>query len=368
MSTVGPDTNTPWAAAQSQASAPDWPPPPPPPPPGFDLGLPGSRISGTGRRLIIGSLLCALVIGGVFIYRELQPKTWDPVLEPYVAFVEAERGLSFDHPVEVRWANIAQDLEESFAAEGDNSIFAIGDDDALDPYAEAYRLLGLVDPDPEGDLLASQQQTATENAGAFYEPWSETIVLPEGGSLEALSFTIVHELAHALQDQNGMLAANVDTIDGSIARTALIEGDAERVATAWYWQLSDAERQAYLDATGYDPDTTFDDPGGNFLAASFYASYAIGLPMTQTIVATEGTPALNRLLLADDVGTTERFLDVIEASPRSRIDAIALLPLPPGAEFADGDLGALAWFQALAPLVGTEAAFDWLEPRQRSMP
>ena len=325
-------------------------------------------LSKTGRQIFAAGLIGALLIGAFAIYRAAQPAQWDPALEPYVAFIEAERGLTFDHPVNVRWTNIAEEIANEQAAARDTSIFSIGDDDdaeastdiPLDPWLEAYRVLGLVDPNPDRALDEAVTETLAENAGAFYTPWDETIVLPEGQPAEALSVTIVHELTHALQHQNGLLGFFPDSADGATARTAIAEGDAERIAMAWYWSRTDAERQEYLDAIGYDPTVTPPDPGDNYFAASFYASYGIGLPMVEAIVASEGQGAVDELLRAKDAGTTERLIDVYATSDRSAVDAMDVMGLPPGAVGADGDMGALTWFQALAPIVGTERAFDAL--------
>lgn len=330
--------------------------------------IPDDRIGQTGRRIFAVSIIAAMVIAGFFVYRAARPATWDPLLEPYVAFVEAERGLTFDHPVNVRWADIAQEIADDQADARDTSVFSTLENDEpvgtreelLNPWSEAYRVLGLVDPNPERALAESVTETLAENAGAFYTPWDETIVLPEGQPEVALSVTIVHELTHALQHQNGMLGVFPDSPDGATARTALIEGDADRIAMAWYWSRTEAEQQAYLDAIGYDADAVLLDPGDSYLATSFYASYEIGLPMVQAIVAADGAEAIDRLLTAKDVGTTERLLDVFGTSDRSSVDAFGTMALPAGAEAADGDLGALVLFQALAPVVGTEGAFDAL--------
>ena len=287
----------------------------------------------------------------MFTINAFTPKTWDPVLEQYVAFVESERGLTFSEPVDVRWANIADEIVDD-APPPTN--------EAVDPWSEAYRLLGLVDPDPETSSQEALTETLAENAGAFYEPWTETIVLPEGESELALSVTIVHELTHALQHQNGMLDFHDDTADGSTARLALIEGDAERIALSWFRSQSEADQQAFFDAIGFDPDVEFPDPENNFYLTSFAASYEVGLPMVEAIVEAEGVEAVNELLRSKDAGTTERLIDPFRASDRSAVDAHADMWLPAGAIGADGDLGALVWFQVLAPAVGTDEAFDAL--------
>lgn len=290
------------------------------------------------------------------------PESWDPVLEPYIDFVEQERGLTFEHPVTLRYADIAAEIAENFDEQRayDESVASDETAEYFDPYGDAWHLLGLVDFEAEATSLDSTEDSIVENAGAFYDPWFEEIVLPEGVSETALQLTIVHELTHALQDQNGMLSTHLDSNDGAQSRLALTEGDAERIAEAWYFQLSPAEQQEYLDAIGFDPDAPFVDPPNSYLDANFYLSYAIGVPIVHTIIETEGEEALNELLRSADVGTTERFVDVLGESNYATADTLMDFDVPDGRGRSDGDLGAVTWFAALAPAVGTEAAFDAL--------
>ena len=110
---------------------------------------PGPR---RNRRLVVAAIvgICVLIFGAVVIADVARPavsppthpETWDPVLAPYVVFIEFERGLSFDHPVNVRWAEIAEEIAEDLAADEVSADWP--DDEALvDPWAEAYRVLGL---------------------------------------------------------------------------------------------------------------------------------------------------------------------------------------------------------------------------------
>jgi len=315
---------------------------------------------GRKRRIIVGlsAVVVALLIGLAAV-KIFATEQWDPLLEPYVAFIEAERGLSFREPVDVRWADIGEELLAEAAAEE-----AARDDGASsagrDPWGEAHMLLGLVDPNPETSSEDAANETVAENAVAFYNLPSETIVLQEGTSGPELAITLVHELTHALQHQNGMLGlGSFDTEDGRAARRAIIEGDAERVEVAWFRQQPEADQQAYWDAVGYDPDAEVADPGDSFYETSFFATYDIGYPMVNVLVEIGGIDALNTLLRAKDVGTTERLIDPLATTDRSIANALTDAHFPDGRSSV-GDLGALTWFQALAPVVGTEAAFDAL--------
>ncbi len=288
---------------------------------------------------------------------------WDPVLEPYVEFVESERGLRFGRPVDVRFANIAEEVAAGFEenrAALEAAQASLDELPVADPYGDAFTLLGLVDFEADLDSQESTEESIIANAGAFYDPFEDEIVLPEGESLLSLELTIVHELTHALQDQNGMLDYYPDTADSSQARLALIEGDAERIAEAWFVQMTVAERQAYLDAIDFDPNQPFEDPGNSYLDSTFFVSYGLGVPLVMSIIETDGEEELNRLLRSPEVGSTERFIDLLGDSDSQQVNALVEFDPPKGRDEADGDLGALAWFATLAPIVGTDGAFDAL--------
>lgn len=314
------------------------------------------------RRYVIGGLIgLYLVAAAAAIWWQLRPESWDPVLEPYVAFVEEERGLTFDEAVKVRWSDISAELEEGFAEE---RLENEGIEPSADPVEEAYALLGLIDLDPEDTLGERIDDTAAREAFAFYDPVERTIVLPEGANPEELGYTIVHELTHALQDQHRLLDWRLESIDSANTRTTLIEGDAERIAAAWFDQLDETEREQYFDSFSEEQQAAveerFEDVGNSFFETSFEASYAIGLPAVEVIVEREGRVGIDRILRSKDVGTSERLLDVLTDSPRPSVAAFDVLTLPEDVDFVDGDIGAVTWFRSLAPIIGTEKAFDAL--------
>lgn len=310
------------------------------------------------RRFLLIGLLSVYAVAAVFgIRHQLKEPSWDPVLEPFVAFVEAERGLSFSDPVHLRWADISAELADEFERDRESA----SDEEEADPFVAAYELLGLIEVDQANSVSESAEDTATSQAGAFYDPRLETIVLPLGEDLDALGFTIVHELTHALQHQNGMLDWHLESADSASTRTTLIEGDAERVAGAWFDQLDPVERERFLTAAGRDVELSqFDDPGNTFFETSFNASYALGLPAVQAIIEAGGQKEIDRLLRSKSAGTSERLLDVLTDTPASSLDANEVIRLPENATSSDGDIGAVIWFQALAPQVGSGDAFDAL--------
>jgi len=95
---------------------------------------------------------------------------------------------------------------------------------------ESYRLLGLF---PEGmDLRSLLLSVYTEQVVGFYDPDSTALFVMEDQATELLRPVLVHELVHAVQDQN----ANLDSLtakergnDRQIAASAAIEGHATLV-------------------------------------------------------------------------------------------------------------------------------------------
>jgi hypothetical protein len=95
---------------------------------------------------------------------------------------------------------------------------------------EAYALLGLV---PESlDLREVLLGLYTEQVAGFYEPDSAALFVLDDQPRSALEGLLVHELVHAIQDQNADLAALTDRElgnDRAVAALAAIEGHATLV-------------------------------------------------------------------------------------------------------------------------------------------
>lgn len=95
---------------------------------------------------------------------------------------------------------------------------------------EVYALLGLVQPDL--DLRSVLLALYTEQVAGFYEPDSTALFVMDDQPDAALEGLLVHELVHAIQDQNADLGALTDRDlgnDRAIAAQAAIEGHATLV-------------------------------------------------------------------------------------------------------------------------------------------
>jgi len=194
--------------------------------------------------VVVLALVAGLVALGVVLNRGSSDapgwaKVWDARVEPLARFVEAHRGRTFAHPVEVDFVAESTFVEDAKKSAADGST---GSDDATgDPL---WRALGLV---PESfDHAAAASDAATGIVG-LYDPSTHRIRV-RGVDLDGEArTTLVHELTHALQDQNFELDAlwtAAHTNDAQLALRAVIEGDAVVVEDEYRDQLSDAERAA----------------------------------------------------------------------------------------------------------------------------
>ncbi len=96
--------------------------------------------------------------------------------------------------------------------------------------SDAYALLGLVDPDL--DLRGVLLGLYTEQVAGFYEPDSMALFVLDDQPEEAVEALLIHELVHAVQDQNVPLDELTDPTlgnDRAAAALAAIEGHATLV-------------------------------------------------------------------------------------------------------------------------------------------
>ena len=103
-------------------------------------------------------------------------------------------------------------------------------EDRAEFLSAAYGLLGLVPPDM--DLRSTIKGLYLEQVAGFYDPDSTTLFVLDDQPDEAIESLLVHELVHAIQDQNTDLDAITDpglSNDRRVAAQAAIEGHATLV-------------------------------------------------------------------------------------------------------------------------------------------
>jgi len=138
----------------------------------------------------------------------------------------AERsGLPLTGPVRLERRNRAQ-LTRYLQAQLDEQLPV----DEAKAVVDAYALLGLVPADL--DLREMLLGLYTEQVAGFYEPDSTALFVMEDQARADLEGLLIHELVHAIQDQNADLSALTDPEVGSdraAAAQAAIEGHATLV-------------------------------------------------------------------------------------------------------------------------------------------
>ncbi|MFW5875709.1 MAG: hypothetical protein ACOCXM_03120 [Myxococcota bacterium] len=154
----------------------------------------------------------------------------DPTEEERAAFAELEelteriRELEFEHPVPVG----IQDQVRISA-----QLSSMIEEEDLDEARVVYGALGLIEPDV--NLRELIERLASEQVVGYYDPDDNRLVVRDdvmsrrGGDVDEASAVLVHELVHALQDQQLDLGDRFDLdrdTDAENAFDALVEGDA----------------------------------------------------------------------------------------------------------------------------------------------
>jgi hypothetical protein len=283
------------------------------------------------------------------------PSTWDPRVQKYVDFVEKERGLHFAHPVYVDFLSDA-----AFTKQVTSGRDELSDDDAkeLDQYAGMLRALGLVEGDV--DLFGQSNELHGKGIIGFYSYEDERLRIRGTEITPAVESTIVHELTHALQDQNFDLGARFEELDkaddanSSAAASgfrALVEGDARRIEGVWRDQLSKKERAA-LDKEQRAGQRGFEQNAKDVpevMVTMLAAPYELGQALLAVAVQQGGDSAVDDLFRSPP-RTEEQQLDpwTLVADHQGFLN-VPGPELPKGARsFDDGAFGALTWLLVLS--------------------
>src|SRR6516165_2679865 len=168
---------------------------------------------------------------------------WDPRLVPIVRAVERIRNLKFEHPVP---ADFLSDADFQAKVAVDSAKLSPDDKAELDRSQASLRAIGLL---PSGvDLIGATTSLRQSGVLAFYDPATRRITVRGEELTPAVKVTLAHELTHALQDQHFDLKAlqkRATRAHGSLALTALVEGDAVRVQQRYAAELPADQRAQY---------------------------------------------------------------------------------------------------------------------------
>jgi hypothetical protein len=207
-------------------------------------------------------------------------------------------------PVTIDEAQLRKNLEAEFDAtytlgqlkDTEDLLISLG----LLPGGSSLRTLTL-------DLQAGQV------AGYYSPEKNELFVVNRTGTLGPVDeATYAHEFTHQLQDQHFDLEAlgidSVDQSDRSLARLALVEGDAVSVQTTWMTANLDAREMGELLKAALDPaalEALNSAPA--YLRDTAIFPYQDGLAFVTRLLAKGGYPAVDAAF-ADPPDSTEQIL------------------------------------------------------------
>lgn len=291
------------------------------------------------------------------------PSKWDPRVQAYVDFVEEKRDLKFKYPVYVDFLP-AEAFKEKVTADRDD----LSDDDLneIDQATGLFRALGLF----EGDIDFFDQFNDLQGKGiiGFYSYDDERLRIRGTKLTPAVESTLVHELTHALQDQNFDLGsrykelAKADDTNSTAAQSgfdALVEGDARRIETVWRDSLSEKQRKA-LDRDQSEGVAGFEAASKDIpevLKTMLAAPYDLGQALLAVAVQQGGDRAVDDLFRSPPT-TEEQQLDpwTLVADHQGYLT----VPEPELADgeksFDNGGFGALGWLMVLSERLPLEQA------------
>lgn len=298
------------------------------------------------------------------------PKTWDPRIVKYVHIAEKQRGLTFTHPVAVRFLPKAEFQKD---VQTDESDLDKDDKVQLERSAGLLRAIGML---PAGvDLLGALNDAKGSDTLAYYSFADQRVTVRGTDVTPAVRSTLVHELTHALQDQHFGIGARMKqlskqgldsaTTESSVL-DAIVEGDAVRIETQYRSSLS-AKQQAALDR-GQQDDLANAQAGlkgvPKVIVTMMSSPYVLGEAMMQAAAASGGNTAVDGLF-SDPPTHDSVLLDPFEVlAGDTSAKQVARPALSSGEKkIASGEFGAVTWYFMLAervPLVqALDAATGW---------
>ena len=234
-----------------------------------------------------------------------QPESDDleSVVADLSAFVEEQRDLEFDDPVDVELAEddeFEQRLLDDFEAEDEADI---RDTERI------FRALGFLEGDD--DLVDQLKGVLSAGVVGFYDPETNELVVRGGSPTPYARATIVHELTHALDDQHfELFRPELDEADDetSFAFSTLVEGNAVTVEEAYKDTFTDDEQQQYDEEEASIGGATDFTQFPEILLALIGAPYEFGPPLIDAIVGDGGETAVDQAFENPPV-SSEQVLD-----------------------------------------------------------
>ena len=300
--------------------------------------------------MLVASIVVLGLLAGGIAYLVLSeedefPSSWDDRVEPLAAWVASERGLEFEHPVEVNFLS-----ESEYTAASTSEPSSEEDEAAVADAAAELRALGFVSGD--FDLVGSMNTLNDSGTLAFYSSGTKEVYVRGETLTPALRVTLVHELVHVLQDQHFDLSrmSEMSSTRAGVLR-AIAEGDAGRIEDVYVdEELTDAEREEYRaesDASGEESAETVFEEVPDALTALFAAPYVFGEPLVTYLLDVEGQGAIDEAL-KDPPSEQVLFNPFLWHSPEAEEVELEVITPSGTTEINRDDVGPIAWYLVLA--------------------
>jgi hypothetical protein len=284
------------------------------------------------------------------------PAAWDPRVRDLVAFVEKERGLTFEHPVQI---DFLPDAEFRKEVTQDDSAAAAHDKEQLESTEAMLRAVGLVHGDI--DLKTVGDELVGDGVVGLYRFQDERIIVRGSTLDDQRRSTLVHELTHALQDQRFDVGDKKPELSGAqAALTAVVEADAEDVQDAWRKTLAPARRRALDEAEQSTADQADFKGVPRVFVELMSFPYVFGPDLLHTVMDERGRAARNELLRKPPT-TEENIVEpqtYLDGQGAEHVKTPALGKGEKAVKDSEGDFGMLSLLVVLAERVPWTDAWD----------
>jgi hypothetical protein len=343
--------------------------PPPAPAPGRDIPIWVLVVAVAIMLALVAVVAVVVVRGTTASPKPSYPAQWDSRIAPYAHIAEQKRGLTFKHPVAVRFMQPAA-FEKTVSADEDK--LDAGDRAEIKHFTALMRAFGLISGDV--DLFAAFKDAYGGGTLAYYSFDDQRISVRGQTISPAVRPTLVHELTHALQDQYFDIGDRMqklakkaekgpDTSASSVLES-INEGDAERVATLYRGTLNARQRKALAaseKAQNTEADTRMKGIP-KIVLTLIGAPYALGQGLVETVAADGGNPSVDKLFRHPPTHEAT-LLDPFRAlTGENGATHVSTPKLVSGEKkFESGEFGVLTWYLMLAqrlPLRDALAAAD----------
>jgi hypothetical protein len=324
--------------------------------------------------LVVGLVLVMVIGGGlvawVLLHQESDkqagptyPKTWDPRIAPYVKVVEKQRGLTFLHPVAVRF--LTGDSFEKEVTRDEGKLDA-KERKEIQQFTGLMRAIGLIAGDV--DLFAAFNQAHGSGTLAFYSFEDQRITVRGTQLVPGARATLVHELTHALEDQRFGLGKRYDELRKSKADSAateqsildgISEGDASRIADLYKASLPAKQRRAVENGEQKDADQANAalKQVPKVVLTIISSPYTLGEALVATVAADGGNAAVDRLLRDSPTHESVLLDPFRQVLGTAGSGTVAKPALDDGEKkFDAGEFGAPQWYLMLAERMPLQAA------------